>query len=435
MNRVFKIRKQIAQYPARIKNFIKNNSRLLLVILVPLLILLIALIQGNLLVWRLFALSVFVIGANFLVLHLGKKGLSGRLINPGHHYQAGSTFEINAEIVNNSILPRPFIRLKLVTRLPVINNNAMINLHPGGIYYWQIKVDKPQRGHYKLGPLIAELSDPFGLLRVPNILDREADVLIYPRVVDLSAFWTGFKASSGIGENNWFNRGSGNVIFGVREYAPGDGLNRIHWRSTAHTGQLIVKEFDSDQAKKVWVILDLNRRSHTGKGLESTEEYSITIAASVLKRYVDTGCYVGLITQTDTLHIFQPRGGYPNLWKMHEALAVFHASGETPFHEIVQRAAGYLDGNSIAVIITPAYDEKVIESIVHIQKRGIPAVLVLIDAESFNSRASAGRNLILPEMLPIHYYLVKKGDDLSEILNKQGKIFSLKFHAEVHGIG
>jgi uncharacterized protein (DUF58 family) len=340
-----------------------------------------------------------------------------------------------SEIANNSILPRPFIRLKLVTRLPVLNNNVMVNLHPGGTYYWQIKVDKPQRGHYKLGPLIAELSDPFGLLHVPNVLDKEADVLIYPRIVDLSAFWTGFKASSGIGENNWFSRGSGSVIFGVREYAPGDSLNRIHWRSTAHTGQLIVKEFDSDLAKKVWVILDLNRRSHTGKGLESTEEYSITIAASVLKRYVDTGSYAGLVTETDNYHVFQPRGGYPNLWKLQEALAVFNACGETPFHEIVQRAAGYLDGNSIAVIITPAYDARVIESIVNIQKRGIPAVLVLIDAESFKSRASAGKNPILPEALPVHCYLVKKGDDLSETLNKQGKMFSLKVHAEVHGIG
>ncbi|MCR4393672.1 MAG: hypothetical protein NUV31_04790, partial [Dehalococcoidales bacterium] len=89
MNRISKIRKPIVQYSARIRNFLKNNSRLLLVILVPLLILLIALIQGNLLVWRLFALSVFVLGANFLVLHFGKKGISGRLINPGHHYQAG----------------------------------------------------------------------------------------------------------------------------------------------------------------------------------------------------------------------------------------------------------------------------------------------------------------------------------------------------------
>jgi hypothetical protein len=43
---------------------------------------------------------------------------------------------------------------------------------------------------------------------------------------------------------------SGGSISGVREYVPGDNPNRIHWRSTAHSGKIIVKEYDLDLSEK-----------------------------------------------------------------------------------------------------------------------------------------------------------------------------------------
>jgi uncharacterized protein (DUF58 family) len=253
-------------------------------------------------------------------------------------------------VQNNSLLPRPFIKLQIASKLPLANNNVLVNLPSRGSYHWHTQVIHPQRGRYKLGPFVAELSDPFGLLRVRHRLDTEQEILVYPKTVDLPSFWVSSNISSGIGENAWFNRGAGSVIFGIREYVPGDSLNHIHWRSTAHTGKLIVKEFDSDLAKKVWVILDLSRASLLGNGNENTEEYAITIAASILKKYADTGCHVGLISHTEDYHFFQARPGHPNMWRMQEALAELRSTGKTPLDELINRAQGNFDGNSIAVI-------------------------------------------------------------------------------------
>ena len=46
---------------------------------------------------------------------------------------------------------------------------------------------------------------------------------------------------------------------GVRPYEFGDSFNRIHWKSTARTGELMVKIFELDPASDIWLILDLER--------------------------------------------------------------------------------------------------------------------------------------------------------------------------------
>ena len=50
----------------------------------------------------------------------------------------------------------------------------------------------------------------------------------------------------------------------VRPYAPGDSMNRIHWRTTARTGEIQVKEFDLEQTADVWIVLDLERGARGG---------------------------------------------------------------------------------------------------------------------------------------------------------------------------
>src|SRR5438552_3227765 len=46
----------------------------------------------------------------------------------------------------------------------------------------------------------------------------------------------------------------------IRDYQPGDSFNRIHWRSTARTGQLMVKEFELDPTAEVYLVLDMQER-------------------------------------------------------------------------------------------------------------------------------------------------------------------------------
>src|SRR5690606_32678380 len=83
-------------------------------------------------------------------------------------------------------------------------------------------------------------------------------------------------------------------VAGVRDYVWGDSFNRIHWRSTARTGKLMVKEFELDPFSEMHILLDMEGRHHRGRGDESTEEYAVKIAASLAQRFLDQNRSVGL---------------------------------------------------------------------------------------------------------------------------------------------
>jgi uncharacterized protein (DUF58 family) len=74
--------------------------------------------------------------------------------------------------------------------------------------------------------------------------------------------------------------GRGSQVIGTREYRTGDSLRQIHWRSTARTGQLVVKEFSDDEQQAFTVVLDLQSDISIGSSKFSTFETAIRLAAS-----------------------------------------------------------------------------------------------------------------------------------------------------------
>ncbi len=394
--------------------------RIIFLILVPLIILAIALTGAHILVERLFILMVSVLLISYLFAFLGTKGLKGHLRKPDHHYQAGQLFQVEAVIENISLLPKPFLKLRILTGQKSPKKDILINLSSKGTYYWQNYLSFPQRGHYTLGPLIGEVTDPFGLFRLRRKLDNAKDILIYPSTIELPYFGAESHAESGLLRNAWLTNESSGAISGVREYVPGDSLNRIHWRSTAHMGKLIVKEFDYDLSEKIWIILDLNKELNFGKGVETIEEYSITIAASIVKKYADSGRHVGLIAHSDNYHFYPARPGDLNMWRILEALAVFKASGQIPLQRILKGAREQISGNSVAVIITASASEEIINSIMSIKKQGIQVVTILLDASTFGGYSDIDNIETRLLALNLPFYIVRKGDNLFEVLNGQG---------------
>src|SRR5207247_206785 len=73
-------------------------------------------------------------------------------------------------------------------------------------------------------------------------------------------------------------------VMGIREYQPGDAMNRIHWPSSVRHRRLHVKEFELDKTADLWLYLDLDERWHSGEGEDSSEERCVTVAASVVAK-------------------------------------------------------------------------------------------------------------------------------------------------------
>ncbi len=71
----------------------------------------------------------------------------------------------------------------------------------------------------------------------------------------------------------------------VREYVPGDPMKRIHWPSTAHRGQFMVKEFEQDPQADIWLFLDAYRPVHSS--MPEPEQFLIkmTICGCAARRF------------------------------------------------------------------------------------------------------------------------------------------------------
>jgi uncharacterized protein (DUF58 family) len=74
---------------------------------------------------------------------------------------------------------------------------------------------------------------------------------------------------------------SGEDDVSIREYRRGDDLRRVHWRSTAHRGELMVRRDEQPRQMKASIVLDTRIDGHRGEGPTSSFEWAVSAAASV----------------------------------------------------------------------------------------------------------------------------------------------------------
>ena len=194
-------------------------------------------------------------------------------------------------------------------------------------------VDTEQRGRFQLGPVAVGLTDPFGLVRLRRTFSSTASLVVTPRVVDLPAIpvgggWTG----SGDNRPRAFAGGSAEDVT-VRDYRLGDELRRIHWRATAHAGQLMVRREEQPWQSRATLLLDNRAPAHAGEGADSSMEYAVSAAASIASHLVSRGFRVRLVTATGAGGDlgWHEAGTHADVGPLLEQLAVLAAVPRTSF--------------------------------------------------------------------------------------------------------
>jgi hypothetical protein len=152
------------------------------------------------------------------------------------------------------------------------------------------------RGKFTIGPMKVRLSDPFGMVELDRTFQTRSSLVVTPRViplppVPLSGAWTG----SGDNRPRAFASGSAEDVT-VREYRRGDDLRRVHWRSSAHAGELMVRREEQPWQSRATLFLDNRKIAHTGSGAASSLEHAVVVAASIGVHLVQRGFNVRLVT-------------------------------------------------------------------------------------------------------------------------------------------
>jgi uncharacterized protein (DUF58 family) len=137
------------------------------------------------------------------------------------------------------------------------------------------------RGLFQVGPLMLTVADPFGLVETSRTFARSQHLLVTPRVYKLPAVRLGTDRA-GSGENRpRAIAAAGEEDATVREYRDGDDLRRVHWRSTARRGSLMVRREEQPWQSRCAIFLDARTTSHHGHGPSASLEWAVSAAASI----------------------------------------------------------------------------------------------------------------------------------------------------------
>jgi uncharacterized protein (DUF58 family) len=348
-----------------------------IVLVVPLVILVIALFGDHILVWRLFSLSVLVLLLSFLWSRLQPRGLDGQINNSPEHCQVGDSFFEDITINSSSVLPKVLIKIWQNTDLPGHDNRVALNLASRGSYRWQTEVKCQNRGRYHIGPLALETTDPFGIFQVQRLLGKTSDLLIYPATPELTYRPVISRGSYVFTRNAWLAGGRRGLVARVREYAPGDSLSHIHWHSTAHTGQLMVKDYNTDLSKNTWLVLNMAGCSPAGS--EHFIEQCVTITASLAKKFLDANHPVGLMVQGQDFNLLPLGVGEAHYWDLMEVMALAKIGGNVPVDRLIEQERKHVGSDSLVIVVTPVVTDDLVVRLLRLSNQGITTALILPD--------------------------------------------------------
>ncbi len=415
-----------------------NGVKLLVVVLVVLL--LAQLNQWDVLEKIFFVLSGLLI-ATFLWSRLSLRGLVVTRETRADRAQVGQTLSERIRVENRSRIAKLWLEVADHSDLPGHHMSRVVHLGPNDANRWRTETWCSRRGRFHIGPLTLRSGDPFELFPSRRLVPHVQELLVYPATVDLA----GFRLPVGdLPGGNSLQRRTPFVTpnaAGVRQYAPGDSYNRIAWTATARTGQLMVKEFELDPTADVWLIVDLEARHHVrarsmspdiGENytsmhdiplsfwLDSTEEYAVTIAASLAHHFLDQNRTVGMIVNNSQPTVVPTDRGARQMVKILELLTVVHADGTQPVAETLLAEGSLFSRNSTVVVITPSTDERWSAAVMELVARHARVVSIVIEPSTFGGPDSS--LLVVSDLAAIGVpsYLVKYGDDIGRALTTQG---------------
>ncbi len=328
-------------------------------------------------------LGILVLGGSYVLVRLGLTDLEAGYAVSQLHGHVGDRMRVTYTLRNNSRLPKPWLEVHNPTTLPGGLPGRAIDLAGRNERSWLIRAPLTRRGHFRIEPLHIRTGDPFGFFEAQATVGQGVGVIVYPRLEPLPAWRLPAASLEGSHASPERTLQTTPMATMVRPYAPGDSMNRIHWRSTARHGEIQVKEFDLEQTADAWIILDLQRGIQTGRGEESTTEAAIRAAASIADKALAENRAVGMtINAGRTAYLPPDRGGRQHQ-KVMQLLAAVEADASAPLVETLVGNVGRLRRGMTAVVITASQETDWVRPLASLRARGVACVVVALDAGAY----------------------------------------------------
>jgi uncharacterized protein (DUF58 family) len=283
---------------------------------------------------------------------------------------------------------------------------------------WSRKVEYPVqaevRGKYEIGPLRVRVGDPFGLIELHRTFTKTASLVVIPATEPLPAIplmgaWTG------TGDNRprpFASGGAADVT--VRDYRVGDDLRRVHWRSTARVGTLMVRLEEQPWQSRCTLFIDNRARVHRGQGPHSSLERAVTAAASLAVHLSAQGFQVRLVSATgeEIEHGWHDGDVASSTRPLLERLAVLPTVST---HDLY---TGWVDESVTAgmcVAVLGEVDDHDRDFLAGVHHRGSASYAMVLDVDSWAARTTDPEFTRRPDRLPAAAWLRQHGWKAAEL--------------------
>lgn len=227
-----------------------------------------------------------------------------------HHILFGAEVKLHVSIEENrKLLPLPWLQVsnKIMPPLALATHTSASikrkDTLAGTWLLWPMqRVTRVyslrclERGYHTFGPVELNSSDPLGWLENSKLAVTGKSMVVYPPIVPMESL--GFSSVHPLGESV-----TPHALFedplrfaGVRDYAPGDDLRRVHWKATARAGEMRSKMYEPPALRRLLVVMDVWNYMPELHGADlELQELTITAAASLAIWGLEEGYQVGML--------------------------------------------------------------------------------------------------------------------------------------------
>jgi uncharacterized protein (DUF58 family) len=367
-------------------------------------------------------------GGSYILTRLGLADLEAGYAVSQLSGHVGDRLRVTYTLRNTGRIPKPWLEIHNPSTLPGGLPGRALSLGSRAERSWLVRTPLVRRGHFRIEPLQIMTGDPFGFFEASAGVGQGITLVVYPQVVPLPLWRLPPANIEGASSSPERTLQTTPLATTVRPYAPGDSMNRIHWRTTARLGEIQVKEFELEQTADAWIFLDLDAAAEAGRGEDSTTEVAVRAAASIAEKAITENRAVGLTVNGHRLTVLPADRGARQRLKILQLLAAVEADGRTPLNEALITGLGRLRRGMTAIVITASQEPSFIRPLASLRARGIGAVVVAIDGPAFEpvsdeaeadarrQRSRALRHTLAEYELAT--YSVGPGQDLAEALRR-----------------
>ena len=303
--------------------------------------------------------------------------------------------------------------LPVVERLTGLGEFEVVLGRVGDVLSGRYVVPHVPRGRYQVESCTAVLADPFGLESSDVQLGTGAALVVYPRLAELEGLFSESGAHAQGGRRLLLRRPTGFDLHSVREHQEGESLRRVHWRSTAKRGRLMVKELEDEPRDEVAVLLDASAAGVAGIPPDSSFDMQVRAAGSILQTHARRGRRAVLVVNSAARETQSLRAEDGDWRRALELLAAAEPTGQAPVAALLADGASPAARALDVTLVTAQLPTALVERLVQRTQAHRGVSVVYVDAPTFTGSEDARDPALLRlQSAGIAVTVLRRGDDL-----------------------